>query len=273
MTLHCCLLTAVGATLLFAATASAAAPPTAAATTAAAPGNAGFLRIVAAMDNATTFGHPDLFGEFAGMRRFAKGDYAGAMKYFRSGAYYADKLSQLSIGLMYFNGQGVARDPVAACAWLGLAAERNFPSYVAERDGVCKTLTDAQRTQAAALLKDKLLPEYGDKVAKRRMATALAHARLEMTGSRVGFDFGASTYTGAIGTMSPGNADTQDCGAPTISFGGMLVPLDNCAQSGLWQSWFWDPKTYFAVRDGAYGVVTVGEMKPVESAPAASAGH
>lgn len=271
MKLRCHPLTTACVLLALTATASATTPAHAAAP--AKPDNAGFLRIVAAMDNATTFGHPDLFGEFAGMRHFAKGDYTGALKYFRSGAYYADKLSQLSIGLMYFNGQGVARDPVAACAWLELAAERNFPSYVAERDGVCKTLTDAQRTQAAALLEDKLLPEYGDKVAKRRMATALAHARLEMTGSRVGYDFGISTFTGAIGTLSPGNADTQDCGAPTVSFGGMLVPLDNCSRSGLWQSWFWDPKTYFAVRDGAYGVVTVGELKPVEPAPATSTRH
>src|SRR5690348_10313615 len=114
--------------------------------------------VLRAMNNASTWGHPDLFGEFAGMRRYAGQDYAGALKYFRYGARYADKLSQLSIGLMYDNGEGVAKDPATACAWLALSSERKYPSFVETRDRVCKMLTPAQPDHAVAEL-DKLMPE------------------------------------------------------------------------------------------------------------------
>lgn len=132
-------------------------------------------RVLTAMDNASTWGHPDLFGEFAGMRHFSEGDYKGAMKYFKIGARYADKLSQLSIGLMYENGNGVEKDPVTACAWLAMAAERKYPSFVQTRDRVCLGLTPAQHDRAVAVLQ-KLMPEYGDAVAKRRMTLALREA-------------------------------------------------------------------------------------------------
>ena len=93
-------------------------------------------QILAAMDHTSTYGHPDQFNEFAGMHRYVAGDYAGAMKYFKEAARYADKLSQLSIGLMYLNGQGVARDPVAAFAWTAIAAERKYPQFLATRDAI-----------------------------------------------------------------------------------------------------------------------------------------
>ena len=93
-----------------------------------------------AMNDASTWYHPDLFGEFAGVQRYAHHEYAGAMKYFLIGAYYADKLSELSIGLMYLNGEGVAKDPVTAYGWLDLAAERDYPDFVATRDRVKASL-------------------------------------------------------------------------------------------------------------------------------------
>ena len=72
--------------------------------------------VLAAMERTSTWGHPDQYGEFVGMQAYAGKDYARAMKYFEMGARYADKLSQLSIGLMYLQGEGVARDPVTAYA-------------------------------------------------------------------------------------------------------------------------------------------------------------
>ena len=113
------------ATLLFAAApSSAAVPPTPASTAATPPQSARPVvqrpradpqteRVLTAMNNASTWGHPDLFGEFAGMRLYSEGHYKAAMKYFKYGARYADKLSQLSIGLMYENGRGVGADPTS----------------------------------------------------------------------------------------------------------------------------------------------------------------
>ncbi len=166
---------------------------------------------------ADTWGHPDQFGEHAGLIRLFKGDYAGALKYFKLGARYADKLSQLGIGMMYYNGRGVRKDPAKACAWLTLASQRNYPSFVRARDGICSALTPAQHQQADTTL-HQLLPIYGDKVAKKRMALELAEARMEMTGSHVGFDFGVE--------MSCGNA-------PGISFNGPMTPTAAPTTTGL----------------------------------------
>lgn len=228
-------------------------------------------KIVTAMNNASTWGHPDLFGEYAGMRLYSEGHYAAAIKYFKYGARYADKLSQLSIGLMYENGHGVEKDPVTACAWLALAAERKFPSFIATRNRVCEALTPAQHDLAVAVL-DKLMPEYGDAVAKKRMVRALDMAKTEGTGSRLGFDSGIMT----AGVNS-------SCGGPTVGDS----PVAGCGSTDFWSPWRWDPKKYFAARDAKWrGTVAVGSLQdvnkptpkssaqpPNHAPPASSAGH
>jgi hypothetical protein len=210
----------------------------------------GVQRILSAMNVTSTWGHPDLFGEFAGMRLYSSGHYKAAMKYFKYGARFADKLSQLSIGLMYANGRGVKKDPVTACAWLALAAQRKFPSFIATRDRVCKELTPEQHEEAVAVL-DKLLPDYGDKVAKKRMARALNMAMTEGTGSWLGFDSGANQV-----------AATADCSGRTMSEGGVTYPRAGCGDPHFYDPARWDPKKYFAARDARWrGVVTVGALQ------------
>lgn len=219
-------------------------------------------KVLTAMNYASTWGHPDLFGEYAGMRLYSQGRYKQAITYFKYGARYADKLSQLSIGLMYENGRGVDKDPVTACAWLALAAERKYPAFIATRDRVCKALTPAQHDQAVATL-DKLLPEYGDKVAKRRMTTALNLAKMQATGSHLGFDFGVDT----VGV-------NQNCNARAMANAraGVGGPVAGCGSTNFWDPWRWDPKKYFASRDAHWrGTVTVGELQDVKK-PAANAG-
>ncbi|MGH8192143.1 MAG: sel1 repeat family protein [Rhodanobacteraceae bacterium] len=249
-----------GALLAVAVTAGAVPPAHAASTTAPAipskpvverpQANADVDRILTAMNNASTWGHPDLFGEYAGMRLYFEGHYQAAIKYFQYGARYADKLSQLSIGLMYENGRGVEKDPVTACAWLALAAQRKFPSFVATRNRVCEALTPAQHDQAVAVL-DKLLPVYGDKVAKKRMTDALRLAKMETTGSRLGFDSGITT----VGV-------NQNCGGPTTTTAGVPVPVAGCGSTNFWSPERWDSKQYFQMRDARWrGVVTVGSLE------------
>lgn len=212
-------------------------------------------KAIRAMNNSSTWGHPDLFGEYAGMRLYSEGHYADAIKYFKYGARYADKLSQLSIGLMYDNGKGVAKDPVTACAWLALAAERKFPSFIATRNRVCEALTPAQHDQAVAVL-DKLLPEYGDKVAKPRMAHALAMAKMEGTGSRLGFDSGITS----VGVNA-------NCGGPTMG----NAPAAGCGSMNFWSPWRWNAKKYFAARDARWiGTVTVGALQDANKSAAST---
>ncbi len=197
-----------------------------------------------AMGNSSTNGHPDLFGQYTGWRLYADHDYAGAIKYFTMGAYYADKVSQLCLGLIYLNGNGVPKDPVKAWAWLSLAAERGYPEFVATRDRVWGQLDAGQRTQAAAEAKT-LAATYGDKVAQPRMLAVLSRAASERTGSHTGFDAGAIVYI-------PNNGPTLTPNAYNLN-----------------SRWYWDPKTYFAARDAQWkGTVTVGPLKHLHGTPA-----
>ncbi|WP_266158625.1 tetratricopeptide repeat protein [Dyella silvatica] len=207
------------------------------------------------MSNSSTWGHPDIEGEFEGIQRYAKGDYAEAMKYFLLGARYADKLSQLCIGLLYLNGEGVRKDPVTAYAWLALAAERNYPSFLVTRDTVWAQLDAEQREQARTMV-EKLSLEYGDAVAKPRMVTQLGQNMLQGTESHLGYS------SGRIQSFKPGKpygtGDTTACA--TRSIGG--APLPGCDYPmGDPTS---KPNKYFQARDAEWrGIVTVGSLQSV----------
>ncbi|MEO6926202.1 MAG: hypothetical protein ABI129_05980, partial [Rhodanobacter sp.] len=218
--------------------------------------------VLAAMRVSSTWGHPDEYGEFTGMQRYAAGNFKAAMKYFLIGARYADKLSQLSIGLMYLNGQGVKKDPVAAFAWVAIAAERKYPQFLATRDALWAQLDASQREQAKTLL-DQLYPEYGDPAAKWRMTMRLRWARTQMTGSYLGFGTDAvSSVTPAqfFSGQNKGSGAYPACGAKTI--GG--APIAGCGN--LYASWRWNPKEYFKARDSEWkGTVSVGAMQQVDA--------
>ncbi|WP_187300519.1 sel1 repeat family protein [Mizugakiibacter sediminis] len=210
--------------------------------------DASMQRLLRAMNEASTWGHPDQFGEFAGVRHFAAHDYEGALKYFKLGAYYADKLSQLSIGLMYLNGNGVAKDPVTAYAWIAVSAERGYPQFLATRDRLWSELTAAQREQAKAAAYE-LYETYGDPVAKPRMEKQLRLALFQMTGSRTGFDSGILHASAR-----------QDCAGAVVEVNGVRVPRAGCG-GDFWAPARWDPKLYFAARDAQWkGTVTVGAI-------------
>jgi len=214
------------------------------------------------MADASTWYHPDQFGEFAGMRYYAHHQYEQAMKYFEIGAYYADKLSQLSIGLMYLNGEGVAKDPVTAYAWFGVAAERDYPDFVATRDRTKATLSPEQ-LEKAAQVRSKLDERYADAVAKPRMVKQLHQGQAQLTGSRTGFDYGVTQQ-----------ANKPTCG-PSVIVGGEETPSAGCGGKSLYSKSRWDPKQYFASRDAEWkATVSVGaiEQPPTDKAPAESSG-
>ncbi|HET8898748.1 MAG TPA: sel1 repeat family protein [Rhodanobacteraceae bacterium] len=202
-----------------------------------------------AMGKASTWGHPDQFGQFAGMRAYADGDYANAMNQFKNGAWYADKLSQLSLGLMYLNGKGVAADPVEAYAWLAVAAERKYPQFVATRDRVWASLDAAQR-QRATVAAQRIQAEYGDQIAKRRMANELNYARTQITGSRTGFV-----------SAGMGHAATRNGCTSSNKLG---LPEAGCGSGDIYADWRLIPDLYFQAIDAQWnGSVTVGAVEDV----------
>jgi uncharacterized protein len=218
-----------------------------------------------AMNDASTWYHPDLFGEFAGVKRYVNKEYAGAMKYFQIGAYYADKFSQMSIGLMYVNGEGVPKDPLTGYAWLDISAEREYPDFVATRDRVKASLTpdELQRAQA---IRDKLALRYADKVAKPRMEQQLRFGREQMTGSHLGFDQGVK-HDSFKKTLCKGG----------VYIGGIALPEAGCGGDDIYADSRWKPEKYFARRDSQWkATVTVGEIEapaPDATKPASDAAN
>lgn len=210
-------------------------------------------KLLDAMSEASTEGHPDLRGLFAGMRAFYRGDYQEALEQFRKGARYAGKQSQLTIGLMYLHGHGVDKDLASACAWLAVAAERGYPRYEATRKEVCSSLNRQQHMRALEVLR-QLLPEYGDDVAVPRMRVALRHGMQQsVTGSMLGTDHGVTR-------IYPGDR-AGACGGLRLQIGNIVVPKQGC---GVYASELWRPDKYYAARaPSEHGTVTVGELDEV----------
>ncbi|MBI2823035.1 MAG: sel1 repeat family protein [Acidobacteria bacterium] len=67
-------------------------------------------------------------GYEAGLAAFAKGDHATALKEWRAAAEKGDANAQVSLGNMFFSGQGVTRDHGEALKWYRMAAEQGNPS-------------------------------------------------------------------------------------------------------------------------------------------------
>jgi len=216
-------------------------------------------RVLRAMADESTWFHPDLFGEYAGMRRYAHHQYKGALKYFEIGALYADKLSQLSLGLMYMNGEGTPKDPVTAYAWLDLAAERDYPDFVATRDTLKAKLTPEQLAQAMAL-RAQLAEKYADSVAKQRLVVQMRQGLMQGvpgadTASRTGFTYGASWLR-----------TNPNC-APTLVVGGQRSPLQADCGKSVFANVRWEPDLYFASRDAQYTArVSVGAVQELGKA-------
>jgi len=229
----------------------------------------GVQKLLRATANASTWYHPDLFGEFAGTRYYVHHKYQDALKYFEIGALYADKLSQLCIGLMYMNGEGTKKDPITAYAWLDLAAERNYPDFVATRDRVKASLTAEQLAQAT-LVRKTLAERYADAVAKPRMAGQLRLGQMQMTGSHTGFNSGIEHVN-----LAGSSSSAQNC-AETPMVGGHAVPQAGCGSESIYDNERWEPNLYFASRDREYkATVTVGAVeeqgKAIDKPPSSAA--
>jgi hypothetical protein len=129
--------------------------------------------------------HPDLRWRREGLHSYANKRYAEAMDYFLRAARYGDKPAQAMIAEMYWKGIGFPQDRALGYAWMDLAAERFYSNFLIKREQYWESLDEATR-RAAIERGQSLLAEYGDEVAKPRMAKVLRKER-NVTGSRVGF--------------------------------------------------------------------------------------
>lgn len=185
--------------------------------------------------------HPDVKFRMEGMRAIEDNMQEAAFKAFRESARYADKASQAMVAVMYWGGTGVAQDRAIAYAWMDLAAERGYKQFLGLREKYWNALTLEERDRA---VKEgaSVYAEYGDAVAKPRLARKLDSARRKLTGSRTGF-------VGALKVMVPGP-------------GGEWLTLDG---STYYADRYWRPKDYFEWQDRIMrapqqGVVDVGPI-------------
>ena len=91
--------------------------------------------------------HPDIHYRTKGMQAIDAGRPADALRYFMRAAFYADKPSQAMIAEMLWNGEGQAKDPALAYAWMDLAAERKYTLFVQQRERYWKAMDDAARAR------------------------------------------------------------------------------------------------------------------------------
>lgn len=188
--------------------------------------------------------HPDMNYRMLGLEAYRDKRYEDAMRLFRRAAFYADKPSQGMVAEMYWNGQGVARDPVLAYVWMDMAAERGYLGFIKLREQYWKALDARQREQAVAD-GQAVYAMFGDDVAKPRYAFHLRNKRREMTGSRTGFNAGITIEV-------PGPAGEQ--GIPGSRF---------------YDERYWDPDKYFAWQDRLWkgGRVEIGEVERTPAPP------
>lgn len=195
--------------------------------------------------------HPNERYRLYGQKAAATGNWRDAAKAFRMAARYADKYSQHRLSLLYWHGVGVRADRVLGYLWADIAAERGYPQFLAIRERMWRELAPAQ--QADVIRRGPALyAEYGDPASKRRFELALTQSRLNVTGSRTGFDGGVGITSGdkLRGTM----ANVNDA----------LILATVHAPSRT------DPQRYWEAEDRAWknGIVRVGEIGDAEAGAA-----
>jgi TPR repeat protein len=99
-----------------------------------------------------------------GLDLYKKEQTSAALDAWQVSASWAMKDAQYSLGLAYFNGDGVAADRPRGLAWLALAAERKSPRLEAALAAAWDEASDAEHQQANAIWRD-LRKDYGDDVA------------------------------------------------------------------------------------------------------------
>ncbi len=186
--------------------------------------------------------HPDMRYRMLGLDKYKEGEYEEALRYFQRASYYADKPSQGMVGEMLWNGQGGEPDRALAYAWMDLAAERGYISFLGLRERYWDQLSETER-QRALEEGQAIYAKYGDDAAKPRIAAVLRRERRSMTGSRTGF-------TGNLQIQVPGP-------------GGDMQTIDG---SKYYDERYWDPEKYQAWHDAIWmrprvGLVRVGEIE------------
>lgn len=131
-------------------------------------------------------GHPNEINRWHGFWHYDNGRHDQALKFFLRAAHYGDKPSQHVLSLMYWNGDGVDRDPVQAYVWADLAAERgNSEELLRVRETIWQELTPAQQAESIRI-GSAYYDRYGDEATQRRTDVHIRRFARDQTGTRTG---------------------------------------------------------------------------------------
>ena len=202
--------------------------------------------------------HPDMYWRTLAQDDVSAGRLPQAFERFRRSAHYADKASQAMVAEMLWKGEGVAQNRPLAYAWMDLAAERGYKDLLVVREQYWAGLTVDERARAIEVGAE-VYAEFGDDVAKPRMARELQRARSNITGSRLG-RVGTLVIPGSLNEHGTNSADSTVDGS---SFGHVTDGSIYFADK------YWVPKLYWEWQDtqwseGGSGRVTV---LPIQQAP------
>jgi hypothetical protein len=131
-------------------------------------------------------GHPNELSRWDGMWAYDNGQPEQAKAHFERAAWYGDALSQHFLTLMYWNGDGIAQDPVLAYVWSDLAAEgSSLKELLVLRETIWSSLSTEQQRVAIETGRN-YHAKYGPAVTSKRLATELRRFARTQTGSRLG---------------------------------------------------------------------------------------
>ncbi len=113
---------------------------------------------------------PGTFPYLQGSHHYKKGFLMTAFEEWQAAAKWGDKRSQMLLGLMYFEGQGVEKDWASAHAWMTLAASRGASSAVSDKNRLWAVMSPEEKERAASTF-EQLADTYGDEVVADRLYT------------------------------------------------------------------------------------------------------
>lgn len=199
--------------------------------------------------------HPGLRWRREALLALEKGEQRSVQTWLERAARYADKPAQALIAERYWNGDGVGRDGALAYAWMDLAAERGYTLFVAHREKYWAKLDAAERRRALQLGQG-IYAEFGDAVAKPRLARHLQGKRAQ-TGTRVATRSAVEVY------LPPNRNPSGEAGIGKGKSRGFYLGI---RLPDYYRDEIWKADDYFAWQDEQYiglpeGIVTVGSVE------------
>jgi TPR repeat protein len=114
------------------------------------------------------------------MALYEKRDFNAAFTEFKRAAVLGDHASQFNIGVMYYRGESVNKDPALAFAWISLAADgggKDADNRKSLAEKIFANLDSSQK-EAAESARNELVSSFSDVAIASKLAPVLASAGL-----------------------------------------------------------------------------------------------